>query len=118
MKLNDFGLLLTSAINSINPNAKKELITISEKEKYLRLINQEKEEKKREVYLNTYEYKREKNRLLYDEYLANRRILYNKWKESKTIANLQELLSYKLPEIIEVPDVYTAHIKKSKLLIK
>lgn len=118
MKLNDFGLLLTSAINSTNPNAKKELITISEKERDLRIINQEKEAKKREVYLNTYEYNREKNRILYDEYLANRRILYNKWKESKTIASLQQLLSYNLPEINEVPDVYTAHIKKSKLLSK
>ena len=32
MKLNDFGLLLTSAINNTNPNAKKQIIAVSEKQ--------------------------------------------------------------------------------------
>lgn len=118
MKLNDFGLLLTSAVNNTNPNARKELILTSEKEKDMKIKKQEMIEKKKEFYLNTYEYARERNRILYDEYMANRRILYNKWKESKNLADLQNLISYKLPEIIDVPHLYTYDIKKSKLRVK
>lgn len=116
MKLNDFGLLLTSAINNTNPIAKQEIIAISEKQKSLNMKNIETENKKNEYYMNTYQYKRENNRIIYDEYVAKRRVLYQKWSDSNKIGDLQQLVSYKLPDTIEIiEDIYTRDIKKSKL---
>ena len=49
MKLNDFGILLTTAINNTNPNAKKEIIMNSEKHKKTIMEKQEKENKKKKI---------------------------------------------------------------------
>ena len=118
MKLNDFGILLTTAINNTNPNAKKEIIMNSEKYKKTIMEKQEKENKKKEFYINNYENIREQYRILYEEYIANREILYNKWKETKGIADLQNLISHKLPDMQTIDDIYTKEIKISKLKSK
>jgi len=118
MRLNDFGLLLTSAIDNTNPNAKKELISLSDKENRLKIFKEEKENKRIEYYKNTFENKRENDKKLYEEYLEHRKILYNKWRETKGIGDLQELITYKLPEISDIPEIYTSDIKKSKLKTK
>lgn len=118
MKLNDFGILLTSAINNTNPNTKKEIILNSEKHRKINIEYQDKDNKKKEYYLNNYENIREQNRVLYDEYLANRQLLYNKWNDTKNITDLQNLITYKLPNMKIVEDIYTKDIKKSNLKLK
>jgi hypothetical protein len=118
MKLNDFGILLTSAINNTNPNAKKEILINSEKYRIILNEYQKKENIKKDFYINNYENIREQNRIIYDEYIINREILYNKWKETKGIADLENLIIYKFPDMQIIDEIYTKEIKKSKLKSK
>jgi hypothetical protein len=118
MKLNDFGLLVTSAVNSTNPNAKKEILINSEIHKNEFIKNKEKENKKKEYYINTYENIREQYRILYEDYIINRQILYNKWIETKSLADLHNLISHKIPDIETIDDIYTTDIKRSNLKLK
>jgi len=117
MKLNDFGLLLTSAINNIdeNTNIKRELILISDKHRRNLIKNKENINKKQEFYLTNYENKREELRMSYDVYLANRKILLDKWKETGSIADLKNLVAYRFENIENIPNIYTYDIKISKL---
>jgi hypothetical protein len=118
MKLNDFGILLTSAINNTNPNAKKEILINSEKHRITLNEYQKKENIKKDFYINNYENIREQNRTIYDEYIANREILYNKWKETKKIVDLENLIAYKLPDMQLIDEIYTKDIKKTNLKSK
>ena len=109
MKVNDFGLLLTSFINNTNPNAKKELLTKCDNHRILLNQQKEKENKKKEYYINKFENIRYESNLLYQEYLYNRKILYDKWYNSRSLIDLQNLVDYKYPNIQIVPEIYTTN---------
>jgi len=107
MILNNFGLLLLDSIYKNNSENKKN---------FMKNINEynDKNEKLHNQYLNdisfyisNYENKRIENQNLYDEYLNKRFSLYKQWIDNKSIGNLQKLLAFPRPELIEVPEIYT-----------
>jgi len=115
MLINNLGLLLINTINNNTPTNKNKLfIGITNYKKDLQK-KQDFIKKQKDNYINNYEQKRNEDKINYDEYLHNRNLLFNKWKKTKNPIDLQTLLSYKLPELYNVDNIYTYDIKKSNL---
>lgn len=115
MTINDIGYLL---IKSINNNSSEN------KAKFLRKTQVFKDKKEENYnitledishYITTYENKRMQFKTLYDEYLSKRFDLYMKWKKSKNVLDLDNLIKLERPPFEEIPDIYTKKRPMTKL---
>lgn len=115
MTINDIGFLLLKSMNNNSPENKVKFL------KTVKIYKDKKEEDYNKTledisnYIATYENKRSQNKNLYDEYLSNRFNLYMKWKKSKNVLDLDNLLKYDRPPYEEIPDIYTKKKPKTKL---
>ena len=107
MKLDDFGLLLTSAINSPSPIIKTKILSSCDNHRKELLKKQEIAMKKQENYNNNYERKRDEDEVIYRDYLQQRLLLLNKWKQTGNIKDLNNLISLKVPELNLPKEIYT-----------
>jgi hypothetical protein len=115
MTINDIGLLL---IKSINNNSSENKTTFLKTTKVYKDKNEEDYNKNLEdisYYISKYENKRNEYRNLYDEYLSKRFNLYMKWKKSKNVLDLDNLIKLNRPHYEEVPDIYTKKRPKINL---
>ena len=112
----DIGyILIDNIINIKNDTNKTKLL--SAVKNHNKHISDKKEEliEKQNIYINDYETPRKKNIDNYNKYLRNKEILYNKWKTSKAVKDLYELISLKQPEYTEIPnDIYSVSVMKKK----
>ncbi len=115
MTINDIGFLLLKSMNNNSPENKVKFLKIS---KVFKDKNEEDYNKTLEDisnYIATYENKRNQNRTLYDEYLTKRFNLYMKWKKSKNVLDLDNLVKLDRPPYDDIPDIYTKKKPKTKL---
>jgi len=115
MTINDIGFLLLKSMNNNSPDNKVKFLKIS---KVFKDKNEEDYNKTLEDisnYIATYENKRNQNRTLYDEYLSKRFNLYMKWKKSKNVLDLDNLVKLDRPPYEDIPDIYTKKRPKTKL---
>jgi len=115
MTINDIGFLLLKSMNNNSPENKVKFLKIS---KVFKDKNEEDYNKTLEDisnYIATYENKRNQNRTLYDEYLTKRFNLYMKWKKSKNVLDLDNLVKLDRPPYEDIPDIYTKKRPKTKL---
>jgi len=110
MKLNDFGILLTTT--TIN---KAKILSITDNYRREQLKKQENEQKKRDFYFNNYERKRDEDEVIYNGYLQQQLLLSKKWRNSKNESDLNKLLLLERPKMSFPDDIYTIDIKKSNL---
>jgi len=115
MTINDIGFLL---LKSMNNNIPENRMKFLKKTKVFKDKKEEEYNKNLEDishYLATYENKRNQYRTLYDEYLSKRFALYSKWKKSKNVLDLDNLLKLERPPYEEIPDIYTKKRPVTKL---
>ena len=115
MTINDIGFLLLKSMNNNSPENKVKFLKVS---KVFKDKNEEDYNKTLEDisnYIATYENKRNQNRTLYDEYLTKRFNLYMKWKKSKNVLDLDNLVKLDRPPFEDIPDIYTKKRPKTKL---
>lgn len=116
LSLIDIGYILIDNIINIKNDTNKTKLLSSVKN-HNKHISDKKEEliEKRNIYINDYETPRKNNIDNYNKYLRNKEFLYDKWKKSKTVKDLYELISLKQPEYIEIPiDIYSVSMMKFK----
>jgi hypothetical protein len=111
--VHNLGLLLTQVINNNSSQNKATLLTSIHNFKTKQQLEQEKLIKNRDYYHTNFILKRLENDTNYNEYIHNRSLLFKEWQRNKSLANLDKLMNYKLPQINLVPDIYTYNIKKN-----
>lgn len=116
LSLIDIGYILIDNIINIKNDTNKTKLLSSVKN-HNKHISDKKEEliEKQNIYINDYETPRKNNIDNYNKYLRNKEFLYDKWKTSKAVKDLYELISLKQPEYIEIPnDIYSVSMMKFK----
>jgi hypothetical protein len=109
----DIGhLLIDNIINIKNDNNKIKLLSVLKN--YNKDILDKKEDiiKRSNMYITKYDMPRKNNKNNYDKFLRAKGLLFNKWKQSKKVKDLYELISLQQSEYIEVPDIYTISATK------
>ena len=115
MTINDIGFLLLKSMNNNSPENKVKFLKVS------KVFKDKKEEDYNKTledishYIATYENKRSLNTSLYDEYISRRFSLYMKWKKSKNVLDLDNLVKLDRPPFEDIPDIYTKKRPKTKL---
>lgn len=111
--VHNLGLLLTQVINNNSPHNKANFLTSIHNLKKKQQQEQENLIKNRDYYHTNFILKRLENETNYQEYVHNRSLLFKEWQRNKSLANLDKLMNYNLPEINLVPDIYTFDIKRN-----
>jgi hypothetical protein len=108
----DIGhILIDNIINiKIDSNKIKLLSALKNHNKDISDMNEE-IIKNRNMYITKYEIPRKNNNDNYDKFLRTKELLFNKWKKSKKVKDLYDLISLHQPEYIDIPDIYTIYIK-------
>jgi hypothetical protein len=108
LSLFDIGYILIDNIINVKNDSNKIKLLSAVKTHNIEVSNKKEEIiRKTNIYLNEYEIKRKNNNNNYDKFLKKKEDLFNKWKQSKKIKDLYNLISLQQPEYEDVPDIYT-----------
>ena len=108
--VHNLSLLLTQVINNNSPQIKTSFINSINEFKKKKQNEQDNLIRKRDLYHTNFILKRLNNDKNYYDYINNRSLLFKQWQKDKSLINLDKLINYKLPEIKEIPDIYTNSI--------
>ena len=109
----DIGhILIDNVINIKTDSNKIKLITALKYHNKDILDKKEEIIKKTNIYTTKYDMPRKDNINNYDKFLRTKELLFNKWKQSKKVKDLYNLISLQQPEYIEVPEIYTIYETK------
>ena len=115
MTINAIGLLLIKSINNNSSENKAMFLKTTKKYNDKKEDDYNKNLEDISYYISTYENKRNNYKKIYDEYLSKRFNLYMKWKKSKNVLDLDNLMKLSRPPYEEVPDIYTKKRPKTNL---
>ena len=109
----DIGhILIDNVINIKNDSNKIKLLSVLKNHNKDILDKNEDIIKRTNIYITKYDMPRKNNNTNYDKFLRTKGLLFNKWKQSKKVKDLYELISLQQPEYIEIPDIYTIYATK------